>query len=1072
MTSAQDREYIQCFQCISIASLFSESQQLSQIFVVRPVIQNNVILKFNLKIFNCFFLFPFLGMKLKRVSYDTWSTREQLCLASSVLKSGDQNWIGVSRSLKPFAEKEALRPSDWFSQKSCAMQYAILLENADAPKRKKRETGETTGESIVRRLTQERIAELGQILAFQRDEYQQLKGEVNLLRSGTITEEKLQKMWLAIEQEEREQEQKARAHSAWLAKRQQKQDVQTLQTVTLASPRKTLEVANDSQDTANQTNEDEERKNRGGRSPLLTSLLKSPSPTMQIQTPASSAQVTSPTIASLLCSSPKVPNPQVSQSLPPQLHQFAVSTAMTNTVQERPSVGAPTLSMLLELPANLQRGALTNLQTAASTAPQQIGATDILAQSHQTKQTLSQNETTPIARQPTIATPNIPVDESMVQIIDHIDHIDDVIRKDIMADVIDKDEINEIIGDIEELIKEDIAVSPPTIAVAVPTMTSTPVQTPALEITKVIVPERPEPRDVDEPVSLSNSPESEMAIEEIDQSTSSIAEIIGTVAIEPVEPKITVIPVPEVIPQIEAKEKEFKTQNPETEKFDTTESATISEEKQTIEKSDTTVQKEEEKVSEEPETGIEEIMKPERKSKTPEPKSSPKSPKDKEYTAADSVVIVTETENSDEHSVANKESPIEAKEKDERILDQIEMNLAKITGDQNEGSSAEVASVCSEVTTDATSIEDTEKSQDISTILEDDDSSRNSTNKKKDADEQSTSENAIDGSDSQESFKDETISKDTGKESTDKSSTSLEMSVLKTEAEQDDDESKANDSKDSDDSLSLILPEIENCDAKPVAKLEREKTPMKTEKCESDEKEPTKSPKCKVDEIEVKKCEMPILKEETPDIKVESESESLMEQILEPKKEEKEVKEENDDETRTISMESELSIKKEHAESAGSIGDDICDFDEEESSLSKLSGGRAMKTYSKKQIIAVDSEPENENNGETVDYRAWKKSVMLVYNRLAAHKFASVFLRPITEDQAPGYQSVIFRPMDLSTIKKNIENGTIRTTTHFQRDVMLMFQNAIMYNSHDTSWYKMAVSMQEDCLQHMQVIIQ
>lgn len=36
------------------------------------------------------------------------------------------------------------------------------------------------------------------------------------------------------------------------------------------------------------------------------------------------------------------------------------------------------------------------------------------------------------------------------------------------------------------------------------------------------------------------------------------------------------------------------------------------------------------------------------------------------------------------------------------------------------------------------------------------------------------------------------------------------------------------------------------------------------------------------------------------------------------------------------------------------------------------------------------------------DYRNWKKSVMLVYNRLATNKYASLFLKPITEEQAPG----------------------------------------------------------------------
>lgn len=36
--------------------------------------------------------------------------------------------------------------------------------------------------------------------------------------------------------------------------------------------------------------------------------------------------------------------------------------------------------------------------------------------------------------------------------------------------------------------------------------------------------------------------------------------------------------------------------------------------------------------------------------------------------------------------------------------------------------------------------------------------------------------------------------------------------------------------------------------------------------------------------------------------------------------------------------------------------------------------------------------------------------------------------------------------MDLSTIKKNIESGAIRTTAEFQRDLALMFFNAIIYN--------------------------
>ncbi|XP_014212182.1 transcription factor GTE1 [Copidosoma floridanum] len=166
--------------------------------------------------------------------------------------------------------------------------------------------------------------------------------------------------------------------------------------------------------------------------------------------------------------------------------------------------------------------------------------------------------------------------------------------------------------------------------------------------------------------------------------------------------------------------------------------------------------------------------------------------------------------------------------------------------------------------------------------------------------------------------------------------------------------------------------------------------------------------------------------------------------------------------------ENEILVKKENAESAGSTEE----IDEEESIISKLSINKTMKTYSKKQTSTNDSEPENEGSGETADYKSWKKLIMSVYNTLATHKYASIFLRPITEDQAPGYHSIIFRPMDLSTVKKNIDNGTIRSTTHFQRDIMLMFQNAIMFNKDNTFVFKMTLEMREECLQHMQIFVQ
>lgn len=93
---------------------------------------------------------------------------------------------------------------------------------------------------------------------------------------------------------------------------------------------------------------------------------------------------------------------------------------------------------------------------------------------------------------------------------------------------------------------------------------------------------------------------------------------------------------------------------------------------------------------------------------------------------------------------------------------------------------------------------------------------------------------------------------------------------------------------------------------------------------------------------------------------------------------------------------------------------------------------------------------------------------MLVWRAAANHRYANVFLQPVTDDIAPGYHSIVHRPMDLSTIKKNIETGLIRTTAEFQRDIMLMFQNAVMYNSSDHDVYHMALEMQRDVLEQIQ----
>jgi len=115
---------------------------------------------------------------------------------------------------------------------------------------------------------------------------------------------------------------------------------------------------------------------------------------------------------------------------------------------------------------------------------------------------------------------------------------------------------------------------------------------------------------------------------------------------------------------------------------------------------------------------------------------------------------------------------------------------------------------------------------------------------------------------------------------------------------------------------------------------------------------------------------------------------------------------------------------------------------------------------------------QTEDNENTREYKTWKKAIMIVWKGASTHKNASLFLQPVTESEAEGYTDIVHRPMDLTSIKKRIENGTIRTTIEFQRDIMLMFQNAIMFNNANHDVHRMAVEMQKETLASIEDFIE
>lgn len=126
---------------------------------------------------------------------------------------------------------------------------------------------------------------------------------------------------------------------------------------------------------------------------------------------------------------------------------------------------------------------------------------------------------------------------------------------------------------------------------------------------------------------------------------------------------------------------------------------------------------------------------------------------------------------------------------------------------------------------------------------------------------------------------------------------------------------------------------------------------------------------------------------------------------------------------------------------------------------------KSKRRYSSTPVI--DSLPNSPASSDDREYRSWKKSILLLFNSLASHRCASIFAKPITDDQAPNYKTVILQPMDLLSLKRNIDSGQIRNTLDFQLYIMRMCYNAIFYNINDDVTCSRAKEMLNDALQQI-----
>ena len=134
--------------------------------------------------------------------------------------------------------------------------------------------------------------------------------------------------------------------------------------------------------------------------------------------------------------------------------------------------------------------------------------------------------------------------------------------------------------------------------------------------------------------------------------------------------------------------------------------------------------------------------------------------------------------------------------------------------------------------------------------------------------------------------------------------------------------------------------------------------------------------------------------------------------------------------------------------------------------------------------------------------RRWRRGLLSALSTAYSHRHAHIFLQPVTDDIAPGYSSMIYSPMDLSTLRRRIEasiaplaatsttsgsseasSGATVTLTDVSsgpqlvaqiakqllRDILLMFANARMYNNRDHSVHRQAGEMCSDVLAEVSV---
>ncbi|MBW0484559.1 hypothetical protein O181_024274 [Austropuccinia psidii MF-1] len=102
------------------------------------------------------------------------------------------------------------------------------------------------------------------------------------------------------------------------------------------------------------------------------------------------------------------------------------------------------------------------------------------------------------------------------------------------------------------------------------------------------------------------------------------------------------------------------------------------------------------------------------------------------------------------------------------------------------------------------------------------------------------------------------------------------------------------------------------------------------------------------------------------------------------------------------------------------------------------------------------------SSGST-DPISFRRRMSKTHSSVQSNPISAIFRDPVKESDAPGYTSIIKRPMDLRTLAKKLRDGKVTTTEEYRRDLMLMLANAVMFNHQDSEVSKNAKELMVEC---------